>query len=125
MPSRSGAIPVEVLREALRQRVEETSLRVAADEVGMSFKGVGKFLAGTDPYSATIRKLTDWYLRRTVSQGEAPTLKTVQAALAVLVQHLPPAVQEDAIRRMLAALRAVGEERGVEGPGWIGLADRS
>jgi hypothetical protein len=119
MPSRSGAIPVEVLREALRKRVGETSLRAAAEEVGLSWKGVDKILAGSDPYRPTVRKLTDWYLRGAASKGEEPSAETAQAALIVLVRHLPPAVQEEAVARMLSVLRAVGVEETVPDTDWM------
>jgi hypothetical protein len=49
MPSPSPAVPVSVLREALRERVAQSSLRAAGNEVGMSWKWVDKFLAGRRP----------------------------------------------------------------------------
>lgn len=120
MPSSSPAVPVEILREAVRKRVEESSLRVAAGEIGMSWKGLDRFVKGsTEPYPSTIRKLTDWYLRRAASEDEAPDTETAQAALAVLVRYLPPAHRDEAVARVVAVLQNLGEERGVPAPGWV------
>lgn len=62
-----GGIPA--LREAVRGRVSETSLRYVADDIGMSFSGLRSFLAGTDPHPATVKKLTAWMIR---SRASAP-----------------------------------------------------
>lgn len=52
---------VEELRSAAAARVENTSLRGAAREIGMSPSGLKKFLLGTSPYAATLRKLRTWF----------------------------------------------------------------
>jgi hypothetical protein len=102
MPSSSPAVPVSVLREALRQRVAESSLRAAGIEVGMSWKGVDKFLAGSKPQSTTIRKLTEWYIRQPVDASEQPSPETIQAAAAILVRHVEPIRRAEAVSRVIA-----------------------
>ena len=120
MPSRSPAIvPIEVLREAIRQRVSASSLRVAAVEVGLSWKGIDKFLAGSTPHRATVRKFTDWYLRWSAAEAEVPSPETVEAALAVIVRHLPPAHRDEAAAAAMAAVRKVGESHGQTPPAWL------
>lgn len=49
------------LRDAIRRRVEETSLRAVADEVGMSFSGLRSFLEGRSPQRRTREMLMRWY----------------------------------------------------------------
>jgi hypothetical protein len=94
MPSPSSGVPVRVLREAALRRVEETSLREAAAEIGLSWSGLRTFLRGTDPYSPTIQKLREWY-RRT-GQGRGPALEQVQAIVDSLAMHLPEYSRERA-----------------------------
>ena len=64
MVSTDRAVSVAVLRDAVRLRVEATSLRQAAAEVGVSFSGLRSFLAGTKPQSNTRRKLIEWFERQ-------------------------------------------------------------
>jgi hypothetical protein len=52
---------VEELRSAAAARVENTSLRGTAREIGLSPTGLKKFLLGTKPYAATQRKLQTWF----------------------------------------------------------------
>ncbi len=121
MPSRETGVPIPVLREALRQRVKESSLRAAAKEVGMSYKGVDNFLAGaTDPYPSTVRKLTEWYLRRAAASEEEPAAETVAAALELIVRHFPPAHREEVIEELVATVRSVGVRTNVPAPRWMG-----
>jgi hypothetical protein len=118
MPSRSVAVPVEVLRAALKKRVEETSLRVAATEVGLSWKGVDKLIAGTNPQPATVRKLTDWYVRRS-ALSEEPASETAQAALSVLTRHLPPALQGETVDKVVELLCERSRSHGLPAPAWL------
>lgn len=102
MPSPSPAFPISVLREALGVRVAQSSLRAAAAEVGMSWKGLEKFLAGSKPQGRTIQKLTEWYVRAAADSAEKPSRETIQAAAALLVRHLPPAERHEAVKRVIA-----------------------
>ncbi len=124
MLSRSRAVPVEELRSALRQRAEEVSLRGVAREVGMSYKGIEKIIAkpGTDPQPASLRKISDWYIRRSAAVDEEPSPETVRAALATLIHHLPVGSQVEAARRLLSTLEEVTTAAGIAPPGWHGTA---
>ncbi|HLM67397.1 MAG TPA: hypothetical protein VK358_07715, partial [Longimicrobium sp.] len=78
------------LRETAQARVENTSLRSVAREIGMSPTGLKKFLQGTAPYSPTLRRLRNWYVQyAAVQSGEVQT-QDATAALAVLVHDLSP-----------------------------------
>ncbi|HEX8243274.1 MAG TPA: hypothetical protein VF541_07255, partial [Longimicrobium sp.] len=57
---------LDVLREAVRRAVAASSQRAVAAQIGISHVAVGKFLAGSEPYRPTWRKLQEWYLRRVV-----------------------------------------------------------
>jgi hypothetical protein len=63
----AGARPPRVPTEALRNRVElaiqNSSLRHVARQVGMSPGGLKHFMTGATPYSPTLRRLNQWYVR--------------------------------------------------------------
>jgi hypothetical protein len=63
MPPLDRRVSVEIrrLREAVRARVEETSQRQAAQEIGISATGLRGFLAGAEPYGPNLLKLSAWY----------------------------------------------------------------
>jgi hypothetical protein len=63
MVSPERAVPVVVLRDAVRLRVEGSTLRAVAAEVGLSFSGLRSFLAGTKPHPRTLEKLHAWFER--------------------------------------------------------------
>ena len=54
---------VRHLREAAVARVENSSLRGVAREIGMSPMGLRNFLHGTEPYAPTLRRLRNWYVK--------------------------------------------------------------
>ncbi len=76
------------LRETAAARVENTSLRSVAREIGMSPTGLKKFLQGTAPYSPTLRRLRNWYVRYAAAQPSGVELADADAAVAVLVHDL-------------------------------------
>jgi hypothetical protein len=61
MSEKPKAEQVETLRAAAAKRMEATSLRQAAREIGMSPSGLHKFINGTDPYEPTLHRLRAWY----------------------------------------------------------------
>lgn len=54
---------IAAFRAAAQQLTEDTSLRQAAQEIGLSWSGLRTFLAGTSPYGPTLKKLREWYWR--------------------------------------------------------------
>lgn len=106
MPTHSEGAPVERLRDALAARVAAASLRQVAREVGMSPSGLQKFLGGARPYSATRRKLDQWYVRESARYESELSAGSAFAALRVLVHDLPPGPGERAVRHLVDALEA-------------------
>lgn len=65
MPTRDSGVSVEVLREAVRLRVDASSLRLAATEIGVSHSALRAFLNGSEPYGRNLTKLREWHGRET------------------------------------------------------------
>lgn len=87
MPPRSSG-GVGAIRQFARGRVEETSLRAVAAEIGMSYSGLRSFLEGREPYTATRGKLLAWYARVQHPDGRPVDPQGVQSAVALLARHL-------------------------------------
>jgi hypothetical protein len=90
LPAEEALIPT--LRAFARSRVERTSLRQVAREVGMSPSGLDKFLAGAMPYRKTRRKLEAWYTRGAAFDvDDEPSPETVAVAVRILAGLFPAA----------------------------------
>lgn len=120
MPPSDPVVPIELLLEAARQRIAETSLREAAAEIGMEHSGLNKLLArGHKPRPSTVRKLTTWYLKRAAAGELEIDVEVVQAALAILVKHLSPAAREGASNQLLRLLAEITAGDGAGMPQWL------
>ncbi len=104
-PSNEQAL-IPAIRAAVIERVERTSLRDVARQVGMTPSGLAKFMNGSEPYRKTIRKLEGWYVRwRARSEDERlPSPETVAAAIRILAVFLPPASRGPFVDELLARL---------------------
>ncbi|HEX8905579.1 MAG TPA: hypothetical protein VF771_12085 [Longimicrobiaceae bacterium] len=104
---------LERLRETVANRVQATSLRSVARQVGMSPTGLEKFLAGGTPYARSRQKLQEW----AEGEGSRPrsdmTVEGVEVAIGALVRDLPAEHRVEAIRRLVRSLRVV---YGAQGP---------
>lgn len=80
-----GRVDVGTVCTALEERVDTTSLRAVAREVGMTASGLQKVLEGREPYRRTLQKLRAWYARHLV--GDYSTAQEV--ALETLLRSLP------------------------------------
>ena len=110
---------VRHLRESAAARVENTSLRSVAREVGMSPTGLKKFLQGTAPYSPTLRRLRNWYVTYAAVQTGEVLTQDATAAIAVLVHDLSPAPRRNAAACVLDCVTRGYEESGKTRPVWI------
>jgi hypothetical protein len=111
---------IDRLREAVTIRVQATSLRSVARQVGMSPSGLDKFLNGGMPYQKSRRKLFDWLTRERGNLGAEHTVDGVAAALASLVRDLPPDRREKALQTLLDTLRGVYDTHTERAPSWLG-----
>lgn len=117
MTAPGSRTPVSALREAARLRVQATSLRKTAREIGLSPTGLQGFLDGTEPYAPTIQKLLEWHVREESRKGMELGADTADAALSLLVRHLPEPRRSEAVRAMLDLIRAKGTGEPV--PPWL------
>lgn len=107
------------LRETAAARVENTSLRSVAREIGMSPTGLKKFLLGTAPYSPTLRRLRNWYVQYAAVQQGHVGLEDAYAALNVLVHDLPPDPRRETAACLLECVARGYEQGGKAQPGWM------
>lgn len=119
MPSRDLGVPVDVLRNAARERAEATSLRAAAREIGMSWRGLEAFMEGTRPHPATVRKLTAWYLKRVAAGELEVSAEAAEAAFTVLLSHIPAERRQAGLDRLTTCLREFCVSEGVALPSWL------
>jgi transcriptional regulator with XRE-family HTH domain len=110
---------VRHMREVAAARVENTSLRQVAREIGMSPTGLKKFLEGTAPYSPTVRRLRNWYVRYAAVQRSDVEEVDASAALAVLMHDLRSDPRRDAALHVLEAVGSGYERSGKPRPAWL------
>lgn len=107
------------LRTAVIERVERTSLRSAAREIGMSPTGLKKFLDGNMPYTKTIHRLRRWYLHHAADARQDISEEDAFAALRVLVHDLPAAAQAETIAGMLRCMEESYGRSHRDVPAWV------
>jgi hypothetical protein len=107
------------IREVATARVQATSLRRVAREIGMSPTGLRKFLDGTEPYTPTLHRLRVWYVRFAATPAGEVTREEASAALAILTHDLSPTPQRVAANGILDLLARGYEVSGRTKPSWV------
>jgi hypothetical protein len=110
---------LERLRETVALRVQATSLRAVARQVGMSPSGLEKFLSGGTPYSRSRQKLQEWWDREGSRPRSELSPEGIEVAVGALVRDLPPEFRAEAVQRLVRALRDVYDEQGAAMPTWL------
>lgn len=111
---------IEFLRSALRRRVEETSVRQAAAEVGMSHGGVHNFITRDDrPYGKTLAKLRAWYLRYSAEGGEGLSADSADYLIGQMLAAIPPDHRAAARSEVLEGLDQLYRTHGTSPPAWL------
>lgn len=110
---------LERLRETVALRVQASSLKAVARQVGMSPAGLEKFLAGATPYLRSREKLLEWWEREGAPARPALSAAGVEVAIGALVRDVPPEHRAEAIRTVVESLVRVyqGQPDGV--PPWL------
>ena len=107
------------LRENVAVRVQATSLRAVARQVGMSPTGLEKFLAGATPYSRSRQKLQEWWAREGSRPQSDISAEGITVALGALVRDLPPERREGALKGLVRTLRGLYEVQEAVCPPWL------
>ena len=110
---------IDRLRENVALRVQATSLRAVARQVGMSPSGLEKFLSGATPYSRSRQKLHDWWVREGSKPRSDIHTEGISVALGALVRDLPPEEREAGMKRLVRTLRGMYETQGAVCPPWL------
>lgn len=99
-PGTDPATEIGRIRTALRERIDATSLRRVAREIGMTPSGLQKVLDSSSPYQRTLHKLRAWHGRYV-----AEDYSTAQeVALEELLRKLPVPRRARAREQILAIL---------------------
>ena len=107
------------VREVAAAHVENTSLRAAARDIGMSPMGLRNFIRGTDPYSPTLRRLRNWYVRYAAARSGNVQIEEATAALSVLVNDMDTVPRRQTALTVLDAVGRGYEQSGVAKPDWV------
>jgi hypothetical protein len=118
-PRHNRDATVQHLRDMAAARVESTSLRGVAREIGMSPTGLKKFLLGTAPYSPTLRRLRKWYLQHAALPTGEVSYHDASAALVVLIHDLQPEPRREASDCLLDCLERAYDASGRSRPRWL------
>ena len=116
---------IPLMREAAMERVERTSLRAAAREIGMSPTGLKKVLDGNMPYTKTVHRLRRWYLQHAGDAREELSEDEAHAALSVLVHDLPPGTRAYTVASMVDCVVQGYARTRRDVPAWVtGIRER-
>lgn len=111
-------VPLEALRELALDRVEQSSIRVLAGEIGLGPSTLHNFLTGATPHPRVRRKLAEWFVGE-VGAGRAYPDQAYASALGILLSAVDPAVRDDAAADVLGLLERVHVQNGTVAPAWL------
>ena len=111
---------IDMLREALRRRVEKTSVRQVAAEVKMSHGGVYNLISGdVAPYGKTLTKLRAWYLDQSARGEGTLNVEAARYLVEQLLAAVPSSLRAAAGAEMLDKLEALFDRFEVPLPAWV------
>lgn len=116
------AIPTEVLRDFARSQTEASSIRSVAEEVGLSYSALHKFITGrTNPQARVRRLLGLWYLQKVDQAHDIDVARPYAAALEILLSDIPQEQRGAAEKSVLEMLAQVHAPAGEPTPRWLEL----
>lgn len=111
---------IEFLREAVRRRVEQTSIRQTAKEIGVSHGGIHNLVNRREVlYGKTMAKLRTWYLAQWAEGGAGLSTDAARYLTAEMLGAIPRALRQQAQIELLDALAALYRKHAVPPPAWL------
>jgi hypothetical protein len=109
MPAKSR-LDIEAIRTLATRRVEETSLRAVADEIGMSNSGLYSFLQGGKPYSSVRKRLVSWFMRGRLAESRPIPPAEIDAAASLLAAYIRQTAPSGRGRRFMKISEQIASE---------------
>jgi hypothetical protein len=110
MPGKSR-FDADAVRKLVRTRLETGTLRVIAEEIGISRGGLESFLNGREPYSKNRLALAAWQMRQRSPEGTVAR-EEVDAALVVIERYIElsatKAIRAKRVREVTERLAGAG-----------------
>jgi hypothetical protein len=103
-------LDIEAIRALATARVEETSLRAVADEIGMSNSGLYSFLQGGKPYSPVRKKLVSWFMRGRFADSRPIPPAEIDAAASLLAAYIRQTAPSGRGRRFMKISEQIASE---------------
>ncbi|HEU4561772.1 MAG TPA: hypothetical protein VFS20_28365 [Longimicrobium sp.] len=111
---------LRILRAAVQLRVDRTSGRVVAREVGVTQGTIYNFVAGrVRPYGTTLARLETWYRNLVLSGGLPVGRDGVRYVLEPFLADVPDELRPAAADELVAALIGVYAGLDLETPAWL------
>lgn len=99
-------------------RVEGTSLRSVASQLGLSPSGLSKVLGGSRSQAGTRRRLERWVVSQRARATEPPA-QPVEESLRVLVHGLPSVLHPAVLSDLADAVAESYGRSGIAAPEWV------
>lgn len=113
-------VPLEVLREFVRSQTELSSIRLVAEDAGVSRSTVHKFInAGTTPHPRVRRLLALWYLRQVSGFDEMELIRPYVSALEILCGEVPEPTRGPTMLAVMADVEHAYTQSEEEAPRWV------
>ncbi|WP_420129175.1 hypothetical protein [Longimicrobium sp.] len=113
-------IPLEVLRDFVRTRAEDTSIRQVAIDMGLGRTTLHSFIgAQTSPHPRVRRKIALSYLNWLQAAPDMDLVRPYAAALGVLTEGMPERQREGAVEIVLDGLELGFCGDGESPPRWL------
>jgi hypothetical protein len=114
------AVPLEALRQALAARVEEAGhLPTIAREIGISRSSLQKFLAGSNLYAKTRKRLLDWRDRHSGTLVPDLSSPEIAGVIAAILTEVPPEGRSAMRDELIETLRGLYAAHPDHCPEWI------
>lgn len=114
------AVPVEVLREFVRDQAELSSVRQLAAEIGLGRTTLHSFVTGeTTPHPRVRRLIALWYLQKMEQSSGSDAVKPYAAALEILLADLPAERRSSAKQELVELLTQTHSAEGRAAPRWL------
>ena len=111
---------LRILRAAVQLRIDRTSGRVVAREVGVTQGTIYNFVgARVRPYGTTLARLETWYRRLVLSGGLPVERDGVRYVLEPFLADVPDGLRQAAADELVAALMGIYAGLDLEPPVWL------